>query len=105
MWSTPSDDGGRSITDYVVESGVAAGGDWVTLNDGVSTRALATVTGLSKGVSYKFRVAAITDVGTGAYTTLIAVPAVVPVRFIAVPARALAYVVATLKVVEVSLIV
>ena len=77
-WTAPTDDGGRAITDYVVEY-LPSGGSWTTFADGVSTTAAATVTGLTKGASYSFRVSAVNAEGTGTSSSSISViPAVVP---------------------------
>jgi uncharacterized repeat protein (TIGR02543 family) len=57
-WSAPSDNGGSTITDYIVEYRIATSGTWTTFTDGVSTTTSATVTGLSAGSSYEFRVTA-----------------------------------------------
>ena len=57
-WSAPSDNGGSAITDYIVEYRIATSGTWATFSDGVSTATSATVTGLSAGSSYEFRVTA-----------------------------------------------
>lgn len=55
-WSLPESDGGSSITDYVIEYSEASSGNWITFSDGISTTRTATVTGLSQGKSYEFRV-------------------------------------------------
>ncbi|MCK9410644.1 MAG: fibronectin type III domain-containing protein, partial [Bacteroidetes bacterium] len=62
-WSAPATNGGAAITDYVVEfnNGVS----WATFADGTSTSTSATVTGLTNGTSYTFRVSATNSVGTG----------------------------------------
>ncbi len=62
-WTAPSN-GGSAITDYKVEfrTGAAA---FATFADGTSTATAATVTGLTNGTSYDFRVSAINAVGTG----------------------------------------
>lgn len=57
-WSAPTENGGSAITDYVVEYRVATSGSWTTFSDGVSTTTSATVTGLTAGSSYEFRVTA-----------------------------------------------
>ena len=57
-WSAPSDNGGSAVTDYIVEYRVATSGTWTTFTDGVSTTTSTTVTGLSAGSSYEFRVTA-----------------------------------------------
>jgi hypothetical protein len=63
-WSAPGSNGGSAITDYLVQY-QAAGGSFTTFSDGVSTATNRTVTGLTGGTVYTFRVAAINAVGTG----------------------------------------
>jgi len=77
-WTAPSDDGGRSITDYVIEY-MSNGGSWTTFNDGTSTATSTTVTGLAKGTSYSFRISAVNDEGVGlASSNLSVTPATLP---------------------------
>lgn len=66
-WSAP-DDRGSAITDYIIEYS-ANSGNWVTVNDGITTSATTEITGLNAGVSYRFRVAAVNANGTGAAST------------------------------------
>ena len=63
-WTAPADNG-SSITDYGVQFSSDGGTSWSTFDDGVSTSTSATVTGLSNGTEYTFRVAATNGVGTG----------------------------------------
>ena len=44
--------------------------DWITFPDGVSTATNATVTGLTNGVEYEFRVAAVNSVGQGEWSAV-----------------------------------
>jgi alpha-tubulin suppressor-like RCC1 family protein len=77
-WSPPSDNGGRAISDYVVELR-AQGQTWVTYNDDVSSTTTATVSGLMRGTSYDFRVRAVNTEGSGVESaTVTVVPATVP---------------------------
>jgi hypothetical protein len=81
-WTAPARNGGSSITDYVVQYSTSAtfASDINTFTDGVNASTGATVTGLSNGTTYYFRVAAVNSVGTGAYSTISAgaVPSTVP---------------------------
>lgn len=62
-WSAPT--ASPAVTDYVVEYKLAAAPTWSTFADGVSTTTAVTVTGLTNGSSYNFRVSATNSVGTG----------------------------------------
>jgi hypothetical protein len=62
-WTAPIS--GGATADYIVEYKTAAGSTWVTFPDGTSTTPSATVTGLSSGVSYNYRVSATNSAGTG----------------------------------------
>lgn len=79
-WVAPTNTGGSAITDYVVQFSSNSGSTWSTFADGTSTTASATVTGLTNGTSYVFRVAAVNANGTGTYTsaTSALVPATTP---------------------------
>jgi hypothetical protein len=68
-WNTPSSNGGSAITDYVIQLSGDAGKTWRTFTDGVSTRTAATVTGLTNGTRYVFRVAAVNALGRGSFVT------------------------------------
>jgi uncharacterized repeat protein (TIGR02543 family) len=57
-WTAPTSDGGSPITDYVIEYSVAGSGTWTTFSDGTSNATSATITGLTAGNAYEFRVSA-----------------------------------------------
>ncbi len=63
-WTAPSSPGSSPITDYIVEYSTD-NSTWTVFNDGTSTNTTATVTGLTNGTLYYFRVAAVNTVGTG----------------------------------------
>ncbi|WP_227462491.1 fibronectin type III domain-containing protein [Desertimonas flava] len=64
-WSLPASTGGTPITDYAIQRSPNGTTGWVTINDGVSTARSYTVTGLTNGTRYWFRVFARNGVGTG----------------------------------------
>ena len=63
-WTAPTQTGGGTITDYIVEFSANNGSTWSTFNDGISTATSVTVTGLTNGVTYSFRVSAVNSAGT-----------------------------------------
>jgi hypothetical protein len=65
-WTGPS----SSVTDYVVQFRAMPGGTFTTFADGVSVAPSATVTGLTPGTSYEFRVASVNAAGQGAFSTV-----------------------------------
>ena len=68
-WTAPAANG-ASITDYAVQYAVSPPGtSWTTFTDAVSAATAATVTGLTNGQAYVFRVAAINSAGQGAYSS------------------------------------
>lgn len=67
-WSAPESDGGSPITDYVVEYKEGEAGTWLTFSDGVGTSTTATVSSLTNGTTYFFRVSAVNANGTGTAT-------------------------------------
>lgn len=66
-WIEPSNNGGSSITGYVVEY-TPSGGSPTTVNTG-SSSASYLLTGLTNGTTYTLRVAAVNSTGTGSYST------------------------------------
>jgi titin len=68
-WNAPASNGGAAITDYTVQYSTDIGSTWATFSRAASTATTATVTGLTNGTAYVFRVAAVNVAGTGAYAT------------------------------------
>lgn len=62
---TSGGDNGATITDYVVQYKLSSAGSWSTFADGTSASTTATVTGLTNGAAYNFRVSATNSNGTG----------------------------------------
>jgi hypothetical protein len=68
-WTAPSGVIAQApITDYREQYSTDGGATWTTFTAAASTTASATVTGLTNGTAYRFRVAAVNAVGVGAYT-------------------------------------
>ncbi|MBI1377354.1 MAG: hypothetical protein GC157_07725 [Frankiales bacterium] len=68
-WSAPAPNGGSAVTGYAVERSTDGGLTWSSaVADTGSTALSATVTGLTNGTSYRFRVAAINAMGGGAWS-------------------------------------
>jgi hypothetical protein len=64
-WSTPTYNGGASISDYTIEYSSNSGSSWSTFSRTASTSTSATITGLTNGTSYLFRVTPINSQGSG----------------------------------------
>jgi len=71
-WLAPTTSGSAPIVDYVVEYSTSAGGPFTTFDDGVSTGLGASVTGLTNGTTYWFRVSAVNAVATGPHSATMA---------------------------------
>jgi hypothetical protein len=65
-WIAPARNGGARISDYVIKRSTSRRGPWRTVPDRVSTARRFTVTGLTNGTRYFFRVAARNAAGRGA---------------------------------------
>lgn len=68
-WIAPTVLAQTPITDYIVQYSANSGSSWTTFSDGTSTSTSATVTGLTNGTAYTFRVAAVNGIGAGSYST------------------------------------
>ena len=64
-WSAPASDGGEAISTYTVEYSADSGVTWATVVRSNSTVLSYTVTGLTNGTAYLFRVSAVNGSGTG----------------------------------------
>jgi titin len=67
-WSAPASNG-AAIGDYLIQRSTGRG--WTTVRDGVSTARSYTVSGLTNGTSYRFRVAAKNAVGQGSWSAVV----------------------------------
>lgn len=69
-WTAPGNTGGVALSDYVIQYSSDSGSNWTTYSDGVSTSTSATVSPLTNGTSYIFRVAAVNTASLqGSYST------------------------------------
>ena len=67
-WTAPTVLAQTPITDYTLQYSSNSGSSWTTFTRSASTTTSATVTGLTNGTAYTFRVAGVNGVGTGAYS-------------------------------------
>lgn len=69
-WTAPVvTGGGGGISDYLVDYSSDAGVTYIRFIDSVSVATTATVTGLTNGTTYRFRVSAVNDPDVGAVST------------------------------------
>ena len=69
-WTAPTDNGGAAITGYQVEYSSNGGTSYTQFGTVASAASTSqTITGLTNGSSYLFKVAAINSVGTGAFSS------------------------------------
>jgi titin len=64
-WNAPASNGGATITDYEVEYSTNGGSTWFSFINGTSAATSASITSLTNGTSYTFRVSAVNSVGVG----------------------------------------
>jgi hypothetical protein len=78
-WLAPASTGGSPIIDYVIQRSLNGTSGWTTIPDGVHTTTNYTVTGLTNGTRYYFRVVARNAAGySPASNTISAVSRVAP---------------------------
>jgi hypothetical protein len=68
-WTAPSGSHIPPMTDYTLQYSSNSGSTWTSVSRAASSATKATVTGLSDGTSYVFRVAGINGVGSGGFST------------------------------------
>jgi hypothetical protein len=83
-WTAPFDSG-SPITDYDIQYSGDNGANWIPFADGTSTATSTTVTGLTNGTAYVFRVAARSANGLSSFSPASA-PAVTPLAPASAPA-------------------
>ncbi len=69
QWAAPLSNGGKSVSKYVVQYSTDQGSSWMTASTMLTNRPSASVTGLTNGGAYVFRVAAVNSAGTGAFAS------------------------------------
>ena len=76
-WNLPDSNGGLAISDYRVEVSGNGGTTWTAVPHAASNLRGFSLDKLSKGKTYKFRVAAVTSLGLGAYSDVLTVTTLV----------------------------
>jgi titin len=71
VWVAPAKANASTVTDYTVQYRLQGATTWVTFRDGTSTARKATVTGLTSGQIYEFRVAAKNRSGAGTWSVVV----------------------------------
>ena len=71
-WAAPATTNGAPVTDFIVQFRLKGTTTWKTFNDGVRTTRSATVTGLTSGRTFEFRVRAVNAWGQGAFSATLA---------------------------------
>jgi titin len=66
-WKAPTNDGGKPITGYKIESSEGGGGAYQLLSQNAATSTTYSHKGLKPGTSYYYRVYAINSIGTGSF--------------------------------------
>jgi hypothetical protein len=66
-WSAPANNGGASITDYVIEYKLLADTNWNLLTRAASTSLSGSISGLNPTTRYSVRVAAVNAAGIGSF--------------------------------------
>ena len=74
-WTTPTS-GGATVSDYTVSYKLTSGSTWSTFAHTASTATSITVTGLTGGQSYDFRVAAVNSTGTSGWSSTLTTVAI-----------------------------
>lgn len=69
-WQTPYAPNGTTIVDYAIQHSTDNGVTWVNAVTSTKTKTTATVTNVTNGVTYKFRIAAVSDDGPGPYSAI-----------------------------------
>jgi len=67
-WTAPATNGGATIADYEIQYSSNSGGSWTTFSDGTSASTSTTVTGLTNGTAYIFKVRAVNSAGSGNFS-------------------------------------
>jgi hypothetical protein len=70
-WVTPVKANASAVTDYIVQYRRRGATTWLTFRDGTSTARKVTVTGLTSGKVYEFRIAARSKAGTGTWSSVV----------------------------------
>jgi hypothetical protein len=84
-WTAPAALSTLPITDYTVQYSSNSGSTWTTFTRAASAATTVTVTGLTNGTAYTFRVSAANSVGAGSYSAVsnATTPVAVAIEYVA----------------------
>ena len=79
-WDTPEGNGGAAISDYKVEFSSNGGAKWTAITHAASNSRTFSVSALTRGLTYQFRVSAVNSKGVGpaSSTVSVLIPAAAP---------------------------
>ena len=79
-WDTPEGNGGAAISDYKVEFSSNGGAKWTAITHAASNSRTFSVSALTRGLTYQFRVSAVNSKGAGpaSSTVSVLIPAAAP---------------------------
>ena len=70
-WQPPTDDGGETITDYIIEFKKESDSTWQIHDDGTSSTTTTTISGLTNNDNYQFRISSVSLAGVGDTSSVI----------------------------------
>ena len=70
-WQSPTDNGGETITDYIIEYKKELDSTWLVYDDATTPTTTTTISGLTNDENYQFRISSVSLAGVGDTSSLI----------------------------------